>query len=82
MKKFIILIPLYNDWKSVSKLLKEIDLQITDWESKVSVLIVDDASTEVRPNINSNFNKIKPALRRVLFYPFCYLSPPRAFLGL
>ena len=60
MKKFIILIPLYNDWKSVSKLLKEIDLQITDWESEVSVLIVDDASTEVRPNINSNFNKIKP----------------------
>ena len=25
MKKFIILIPLYNDWKSVSKLLKEIE---------------------------------------------------------
>ena len=26
MKKFIILIPVYNDWKSVSKLLNEIDL--------------------------------------------------------
>mgnify|MGYP003310016286 CR=1 FL=1 len=25
MKKFIILIPLYNDWKSVFKLLNEID---------------------------------------------------------
>jgi len=59
MKKFIILIPVYNDWKSVSRLLKEIDLQIVDWESKVSVLIVDDASTEARSNIDSNFKKIE-----------------------
>ena len=28
MKKFIILIPIYNDWKSVSKLLENIDEQI------------------------------------------------------
>jgi hypothetical protein len=46
MKKFIILIPVYNDWKSVSKLLKEIDLQIVEWESEVSVLIINDVSTE------------------------------------
>ena len=58
MKKFIILIPLYNDWKSVTKLLEEIDLQIINWESKVSVLIVDDASTEVKLDINLNFKKI------------------------
>ena len=59
MKKFIILIPVYNDWKSVSKLLKEIDLQIVDWESEVSILIIDDASTEVRLGMVSNFKKIK-----------------------
>ena len=59
MKKFIILIPVYNDWKSVSKLLKEIDLQIVDWESEISVLIIDDASTEARLGKNSNFKKIK-----------------------
>ena len=59
MKKFIILIPVYNDWKSVSKLLKEIDLQVVDWESEVSVLIVDDASTEVKLDMDSNFKKIK-----------------------
>ena len=58
-KNFIILIPVYNDWKSVSILLKEIDLQIIDWESEVSVLIINDASTEVRSSINSNFKKIK-----------------------
>ena len=33
MKKFIILIPVYNDWKSVFKLLENIDLQIKDWDA-------------------------------------------------
>jgi len=59
MKKFIILIPVYNDWKSVSKLLKEIDLQIVEWESEVSVLIINDFSTEAKSDIDSNFKKIK-----------------------
>jgi len=58
MKKFIILIPVYNDWKSVSKLLKEIDLQIVNWESEVSVLITNDGSTEKRPSMDSDFKKI------------------------
>ena len=59
MKKFIILIPLYNDWKSVSVLLKKIDLQISDWDAEVSVIIVNDASIEERAGIESNFKKIK-----------------------
>ena len=59
MKKFIILIPLYNDWKSVSKLLQEIDLQTLSWDSEVSVILVNDASTEERPDLNSNYQKIK-----------------------
>ena len=59
MKKFIILLPVYNDWKSVSKLLKEIDLKIIDWESEMSVLIINDASTEMRSVMDLNFKKIK-----------------------
>ena len=59
MKKFIILIPLYNDWKSVSVLLKKIDLQISDWDAEVSIIIVNDASTEERSGLDSNFKKIK-----------------------
>ncbi len=59
MKKFFILIPLYNDWKSVSKLLKEIDLRVENWIAEVSVIIVNDASTEEKSNLNLNFNKIK-----------------------
>lgn len=59
MKKFIILIPLFNDWKSISKLLKEIDLQISNWDVEVSILIVNDASTEKRSGFEANFKKIK-----------------------
>ena len=44
MKKIIILIPLFNDWKSVSKLLNEINLQVINWNVDVSVIIVIDAN--------------------------------------
>ena len=59
MNKFIILIPLYNDWKSVSKLLYEIDSQINSWDVEVSIIIVKDASTEKKSDLDSNFKKIK-----------------------
>jgi len=59
MKKFKILIPLFNDWKSVSKLLYEIDLQISSWGAEVSVFIINDASTEKKPNFRTNYKKIK-----------------------
>ena len=59
MKNFIILIPVYNDWKSVFKLLENIDVHIKDWDAEVSVLIVNDASTEERPKTEIGFKKIK-----------------------
>ena len=59
MKKFIILIPLFNDWKSVSKLLNEIDQKINNWEAEVSIIIVNDASTEERSELKANYQKIK-----------------------
>ena len=59
MKKFIILIPVYNDWKSIFKLLENIDLQILAWDAEVSVLIVNDASTEKRPETKLKFKNIK-----------------------
>ena len=46
MKKIIILIPVYNDWKSLFKLLENIEEQIKKWNAEVSVLVVNDASTE------------------------------------
>ena len=59
MKKIIILIPVYNDWQSAFKLLKDIDLHIVKWNADVSILIVNDSSTEKKPTIELSFKKIK-----------------------
>jgi len=59
MKIFKILIPLFNDWKSVSKLLNEIDCRTSSWDAEISVIIINDASTEKRSVLEFNFKKIK-----------------------
>ena len=59
MKKFIILIPVYNDWKSVFKLLENIDLQVAEWDAEVSILIINDSSTENQTKTELSFKKIK-----------------------
>jgi hypothetical protein len=59
MKKIIILIPLYNDWKSASKLLEEIDSQIENWNIEISIIIVNDASTEKISGLGASFKKIQ-----------------------
>ena len=57
--KIKILIPIYNDWHSVFKLLENIDSEISNLDLEASVLIVNDASTEPRPEINLNINNIR-----------------------
>ena len=59
MKKFVILIPVFNDWKSVSKLLINIDTQIDNWKADISIIIVNDGSTEKRSGLELNYKKIK-----------------------
>jgi len=59
MKKYVILIPIYNDWRSVFNLLKNIDLQIANWDAEVSILIINDASIEARPKTDLIFKSIK-----------------------
>jgi len=59
MKKFIILIPVYNDWKSVSKLLREIDFETKNWNAEVLIIIVNDASLEKRSGLDESYKKIK-----------------------
>ena len=62
MKKIKILIPVYNDWQSVFKLLENIDKELVGWSSDVayiSILIVNDASTEKRPINNFTLNNLK-----------------------
>ena len=45
--KIIILIPVYNDYKSASKLIEEINLNVLSLEDKFSIILIDDASTDV-----------------------------------
>ena len=45
--KIIILIPVYNDYKSVSKLIEEINLNVSNLENKFSIILIDDASIDV-----------------------------------
>ena len=47
--KFFIIIPLYNDWKSLWKLIYEIEKNIYNLNAEFYVVIVNDASTIKRP---------------------------------
>ena len=52
MKKIIILIPVFNDWESLIKLIKEINESIKDYNSvHFECLVVNDASTVNQPNL-------------------------------
>ena len=60
--KIIILIPIFNDWQSVSKLLEEINYNISGLECQFSIIIVNDASTEkqsISAINNENLQSIK-----------------------
>ena len=62
MKKIKILIPIYNDWPSVFKLLENIDLQFDEEDTDISVLIINDASTEAKSNkifVPKNLSSVK-----------------------
>ncbi len=55
----IILIPVFNDFKSVSKLIEEIDINISDLKATFSVIVVNDASTDEKNLETNNLNNIK-----------------------
>jgi len=57
--KIKILIPVYNDWQSVAKLLENINSEVSSLSHEFSVIIVNDASTENRPEISLNLDNLK-----------------------
>ena len=59
MKKIKILIPIYNDWQSIFRLLKNIDLEVSKLKAEFSVIIVNDASTESRLELLANLDNLK-----------------------
>jgi len=59
MKKIKILIPIYNDWQSVFKLLENINSEVSTLNHEFSVVIINDASTENRPEFLANLENLK-----------------------
>ena len=56
--KFKILIPIYNDWQSVLKLLENINSSIESLDHEISVIIVNDASNHDRPIYEKDLENI------------------------
>ena len=59
MSKIKILIPVYNDWQSVFKLLEIINSQVSTLNDDFSVLIINDASTENKSELLVDLNNLK-----------------------
>ena len=56
--KIKILIPVYNDWQSVFKLLDEINLNLANLDHEISVIIINDASNHDRKEEEKNFENL------------------------
>ena len=56
--KIKILIPVYNDWQSVFKLLEEINLISLNLEYEISVVIINDASNHDRNEEDMSFENL------------------------
>ena len=59
MKKIKILIPVFNDWQSLFKLLENINNEVLNLDAEFSIIIINDASTETMPEFNLNLNNIQ-----------------------
>ena len=46
MKKYVILIPIYNDRESLTKLIENINSEVKDFNSEISVVVINDASSQ------------------------------------
>ena len=57
--KFKILIPVYNDWQSVTELLDNIDHNLSGLDHEFTVIIVNDASNHDRKEEDKTFEKIQ-----------------------
>lgn len=58
MNKIKILIPIYNDWNSLSRLVEEINSEAYKVQEELSVIIINDCSLELKLIEVKNFDKI------------------------
>jgi len=58
MKKYIILIPIYNDRESLTKLIENINKEVNIGSTEVSVLVINDASSQQIVDTYNNLENI------------------------
>jgi len=59
MKNFFIITPTFNDWRSLNKVLHEIDKRVSKMKGKFNAIIINDAST-IKPNLKlKHLKKLK-----------------------
>ena len=56
--KIKILVPIYNDWQSLSELLYNINKSISNLNHEISVIVINDASTHDREKEQKNLGNI------------------------
>ena len=59
MKKYMILIPIYNDRKSLTKLIENINLEVKDLDCEISITVINDASSQQISDNYQNIHNIK-----------------------
>ena len=62
MKKYLFLLPVYNDWKSLNLLLSKIDKEIGEKSKKADILVINDNSSEeiyFNTKLFKNFQNLK-----------------------
>jgi len=57
--KIKILVPVYNDWQSVAKLISEIDDLAKNINHEISIIVVNDASNHDRDETVKEYNNLK-----------------------
>ncbi len=57
--KYVILIPIYNDRESLKKLIENINYEVKDFNSEISVVVINDASSEQIVDAYQNIENIK-----------------------
>ena len=59
MKKYIILIPIYNDRESLTKLIANINIEVNDLNSEISIIVINDRSSQQISDYYQNIYNIK-----------------------
>jgi Glycosyl transferase family 2. len=59
MKKYIILIPIYNDRESLTKLIENINGELNSVNAELSILVINDASSQQIVDTYTNLENIR-----------------------